>query len=175
MRNDKGFTLVEILIYIAVLAVIILTVSSFFLWATRSNSKTKATGEVLTSSRRALAIMAQEIREAKSVYTPTSVFAATSGQLSLETTKYLPAGESTSYIDFYLCGTQLCQKKESQNPVALTSERVEINNLFFNQILTTSTLPSIQISLKVDYKNPGNLPEYQASIEATTTASLRAY
>ena len=110
LNFKKSFTLTEMLVYVAVLAIIVLAVSSFFLWTTRSNTKTRAMREALDNSRRAMEIMSSEIKEAKSIYAPTT----TSTQLSLETTKYLPAGEETTYIDFYLCGTQLCLKKESQ-------------------------------------------------------------
>jgi len=176
MKNkQKSFTLIEVLIYIAVLAIIILAVSAFFLWAIRSNVKTKAMREVLDNARRAMEIMTYEIREAKSVYTPTSIFDSHPGQLSLEIKRYLPAGETITYIDFYLCGSQLCLKKESQNPIALTSDRVEISSLIFSQVATTSTIPSIQINLKVNYKAPAQKPEYQASFTATSTASLRSY
>lgn len=119
--------------------------------------------------------MSNEIKEAKSIYFPTSVFDSHPGQLSLETIKYLPEGEIKTYIDFYLCGTQLCLKKESQDPIALTSDRVKISNLIFSQIATTSTIPSIQINLKIDYKSPAARPEYQASFNTTSTISLRSY
>ncbi|KPJ71820.1 hypothetical protein AMJ50_00720 [Parcubacteria bacterium DG_74_3] len=171
MTKNKSFTLMEILVYIGVLSVIIVAISSFFLWAIRSNTKTRVTRETLDNSRRSMEIIIYEIKEAQSVYTPTS----SSSQLSLETTHYLPQGEKISYIDFYLCGTQLCLKKESQSPIALTSERVEVKNLFFTQVATTSTLPSIRVSLTIDYKNPSNLPEYQASVNLSSTASLRNY
>ena len=170
LNFKKSFTLTEMLVYVAVLAIIVLAVSSFFLWTTRSNTKTRAMREALDNSRRAMEIMSSEIKEAKSIYTPTT----TSTQLSLETTKYLPAGEETTYIDFYLCGTQLCLKKESQNPIALTSNRVEVKNLVFSQIITSST-PSIQINLKIDYKTEAARPEYQASFITTSTISLRSY
>jgi len=170
LNFKKSFTLTEMLVYVAVLAIIVLAVSSFFLWTTRSNTKTRAMREALDNSRRAMEIMSSEIKEAKSIYAPTT----TSTQLSLETTKYLPAGEETTYIDFYLCGTQLCLKKESQNPIALTSDRVEVNNLIFSQIITGGN-PSVQIDLGINFKNPQNRPEYQASVNLKSTASLRSY
>ena len=174
-KNGAGFTLMEILIYVGVLAIVILTISSFFLWITRSNAKAKAMRETLENAKRAMEIMTSEIREAESIYTPTSVFSTSSGQISLETKKYLPEGEETSYIDFYLCENRLCLKKEGENPIALTSDSVEIKNLEFNLITTTSTLPSIQINLKVDYKNPQNRPELIASVILNSTVSLRSY
>lgn len=161
--SNLSFTLVEILVYIGVLVIILVAISSFLIWAIHSNTKTKVMRETLDNARRAMEIMNYEIREAKSIYTPTT----TSTQLSLETIHYLPEGEKTSFIDFYLCGTQLCLKKESPNPITLTSDRVEVSNLVFSQIVT-SGIPSIQINLQIDYKN-------QASITLTSTASLRSY
>jgi len=171
----KGFTLIEVLVYVAVLSIIILTVSGFLIWTMRSNTKAKVMKETQDNARRAMEIMTYEIKEAKSIYTPTSVFGSHPGQLSLEIKKYLPEGEDNTYIDFYLCENQLCLKKESKNPIALTSDRVKVSNLVFNQIATTSTLPSIQINLQIDYKTLAERPEYQASFITTSTVSLRSY
>jgi len=170
-KKGKGFTLIELLIYVSVLVLIILAAGSLFLSASRSSRKAKAARETIDNTRRAIEVMTHEIREAKSIYTPTSVLSSSDGQLSLETTKYCPGGEITTYIDFYLCEQRLCLKKESQNPVALTSDRVEIENLEFYQVATSS----IQISLKVNYKSLSTRPEDQFSINATSTVSLRTY
>lgn len=160
----------EILVYIAVLVIIISAVLAFLSWAIKSSHKAKAIREVLDNANRAMETMAYEIRESKSIYTPTT----TSTQLSLETDHSLPAGETSAFVDFFICGTNktiLCQKKESEGNIALTTDRVEVNHLEFLQIATTS--PSIQINLGVNYKNPNNLAEYQSSINLTSTISLR--
>jgi len=174
LNSKGGFTLIEVLVYVAVLSIIVLAVSSFFLWTVRSNTKAMVMRETLYNAERAMMVMTQEIKEAKSIYTPTSVFNTHPGQLSLETTKYSPPGEETTYIDFYLCDSQLCFKKEFQNPNALTSDRVEVTNLVFYQIVSGGA-PSIQIDLEVKYKNLANRPEYQASVNLKSTASLRSY
>lgn len=173
-NQQKSFTLTEILIYIAVLSIITLAASSFLLWISRSNVKARAMREVTANGERVIQMITAEIKEAEDIYTPTSVFDSHPGQISLKTNKYLPEGETTSYLDFYLCDAQLCFKKESQNPIALTSERVEVNNLVFSQIITSGA-PSIQINLKIDYKSPANKPEYQASFDTISTVSLRSY
>jgi len=167
---QKSFTLIEILVYIAVLSIVMIAIVSFVLWFIHSNTKAKAMRETLDNTRRAMEIMTYEIKEARSIYTPTT----TSTQFSLETTKYLPEGEEMSFIDFYLCDYRLCFKKESQDPIALTSDSVEISNLVFTRIVS-GEVPSIQIDLTIDYKNPTNRPEYQASVNLTSTVSLRSY
>ena len=159
---ERGFTLMEILIYISVLAIIFLAVYSFLDWAVKLSAKAGAIREVTDNARRAMEIMAHEIKSASSVYEPTS----RASQLSLQTLNYLPEGETSSYIDFYLCGqasSTICFKKESKNPIAITSDKVKVTGLKFIQISTTT--PSIQIYLGLDYK--------QASINSTSSVSLR--
>lgn len=170
-KKGIGFTLIELLIYVSVLTLIVLAASSLFLSTIKSNRRAKAARETVNNTRRAVEVMTHEIREAKSIYTPTSVLSSSNGQLSLETTKYCPEGEITTYIDFYLCEQRLCLKKESQNPIAITSDKVEIENLEFYQVATSS----IQISLKVNYKSLSTRPEDQFSINTTSTVSLRVY
>lgn len=168
-KSGEGFTLMEVLVYITVFSIIILTISSFTIWLIRSAVKARVMRETLDSARRAMKILTYEIREAESIYIPTT----TLSQLSLQTAHYLPEGEETTYIDFYLCGKRLCLKKESQNPIALTSDKVEINNLEFSKVATTSAIPSVQILFRMDYKNPADRPEYRASVNLISTVSLR--
>ncbi len=166
----KGFTLIEVLVYTVVLVIMLVTVFSSVTWAMRSSLKAKVLRETLDNAQRSMEILTYEAREAKNIYVPTT----TSNQLSLETTKYPPVGESTTYIDFFLCGTKLCIKRESQDPVELTSDEVEIKSLTFTRTASGS-VPAVQIDLTVEYKNPGGQPELNSSIHLTSTASLRSY
>jgi len=131
-----------------------------------SNTKTKAEREVLENARRALEIMTYEIKGAKNVYEPTTV----SDQLSLETYRYLPNDEDNTFIDFFLCDFRICLKKESQDPIFLTSDAVKVEQLEFRQISTNGS-PSIKIDLTVRYNNL----KYFPSIDLTSTVSLRNY
>jgi len=165
--------LIETLVYIGILIIVVGVVFSYLIWCVRSSTRVKVARETSDNARRAMEIMVYEIKEARTIYVPTS----TSTQLSLETLHYLPVGtvaEDTTYIDFYICGTQLCLKKESQNPITLTSDEVEVSNLLFTRVVTDQ-IPSVQIELEIDYKNPNNQPEYQASVDLKSTASLRNY
>ncbi|MFH1671339.1 MAG: type II secretion system protein [Candidatus Portnoybacteria bacterium] len=166
--KKRGFTLIEMLVYISVLVIILASVLAFLSWLIKSNAKSRAMREVLENSQRAMEAIAFEIKSAKGVYTPTS--AAT--QLSLETTNYLPSEEATTYIDFFLCdGASICLKKENQAPVILTSREVEINNLQFDLIGPATS--SVRISFEASFMASSNKPEYQASLDFSSTVSLR--
>ncbi|MEK7080488.1 MAG: type II secretion system protein, partial [Patescibacteria group bacterium] len=140
-KND-GISLLEILISLAIFSIILIFVVSFFFTMSASNFKTKADRENLESIRRVLDEMAFEIKSAKSIYTPTT----TANQLSLETARYLPPNETSTFIDFFLCGNAICLKKEFQDPIVLTTDSVKITNIIFLRILNGST-PSIKINL----------------------------
>lgn len=167
IKKDNGFTFIELLIYVAIFSIIIGVIISFIFWLVQSNIKAKVVRETMDNAERIMRTVTKEIKEAKSIYSPT--FIAT--QLSLETAKYLPEGESMSYIDFYLCESRFCFKKESQDPSYLTSDNVEIVNLVFTQI----GISSIKIDLTVDYIDIGGKPEYQSSTSLSSTISLRSY
>ena len=160
---NKGFTMVEMLIYIVTLVLVVGTAATILLWMVRANNQVHAKNEVVENVEHALAVMTNQIREAQSVYTPTMT---TPSQLSLQTRKNPPAGETSTYVDFFLCGTRLCVKRESQAPQALTSEKIEIQSIAFTQVKTGS-IPSIRILVEASYLT--------ASSSVQATASLRAY
>src|SRR3990167_6165146 len=172
-KNNKGFTLIEILVYIAILAIIFFVIVSFLIWSIRANAKAKVMNEVLNSAKRAMEVISYEVREANSIYDPTSAFGSHPGQLSLETVHYLPIGEEITFVDFYLCGTQLCLKKESEDPIALTLDSVEVESLIFTKIVVDDA-SSIQVDLTVKYNSSSDRSEYQASNNLRSAASLRS-
>lgn len=158
--------MLEIVLYLAMLVLVAGTVTSLLLWVVRANNEVYVRNELVQNIEHALSEISSEAREARSVYTPTSVLGSSPGQLSLETTKNPPAGETSTYVDFFLCGTRICVKRESQLPRALTSDKLEIQNLEFTQVQTGSAV-SLHIEVEASYRN--------ATLNSRTTVSLRAY
>lgn len=169
-NKNKGFSILELLVSVAIFSVILLIVISFFFSINASNSKTKADREAVENARVVLERITYEIMSAKSIYTSTT----TSNQLSLETNKYLPQDENYTFIDFFVCGSAICLKKESQNLIALTSDSVQVANLTFSQILN-GVRPSIKINLTINYINPSNDANSNSSVTLISTVSLRKY
>ena len=169
-KPEKGISIIEVLVYIGVFSLIMVIVTSFVFWFVRSNTKAKVMREVLDSSKKVMELITQEIKESEYIYLPTT----SATQLSLKTKKYPAPGEEFSYIDFYLCDSRICMKKESQDPIYLTPESIEVNNLVFTQVMSGDYL-SIRINLGVNYNNINNRPEYEASVDLTSAASSRSY
>ena len=163
----KGFSLFEVLIYLSIAFVVMAVIVGFVFWLIDSNNKNRIMREVSNSAKRSLEIMTYEIREAKSVYSPTT----SSEQLSLQTNLYLPTGEDSSYVDFYLCSNRLCMKKESQDPIVITPDNVEVSNLSFVYIPPDS----VKINITLSYKNVSARPEYDFLVSLSSAASLRYY
>jgi type II secretory pathway pseudopilin PulG len=166
---SKGFTIIEVIVYVAVLGIIGTSFSAVLLWSIKTYTKSQVMQETTWNAQRAMDVMVQEIREARRVYTPTT----SSSQLSLVTPKYTSQGHAESFIDFFLCGEKLCLKKESQDPVVLTSDNVAVTSLSFMRVQTGPEAESLRMTLQVEYNNPNNRPELISQIELSSAASIR--
>ncbi len=157
------------MVYIAVLAILGGVTSTLFLWTLKAHTKTQVLQETTSSAQLAMDRVMYEIREAESLYLPTT----TATQVSLKTKTSIPPGETLGYIDFFLCGEALCIKKEGEATLALTPNTVEVTNLSFTTISTDTDFPSLRVFMEVRHKNPNNRPELEAVVPVTSTASLR--
>lgn len=173
-KISAGFTLLEMLIYVALVSIVVSSLVLFGLWAIQVGAKTKANSEVLGNARRAMETMVYEIKKSQSVYAPSSIFDAHPGQLSLEQTNPDGSTEPSGFIDFFLCNQSLCLKREKANPVAITNNSVHVTSLIFNQRLNSASSPSIKITLQITSAS-STRPEDITSINLTTTANLRSY
>ncbi len=167
--RKNGFSLVEAMVYITLLTVVFLSVLSLFIWANRSKQKTEAISEAANNGQRAVEMIASEIRQAESIYYPTS----TTTQISLKTKTGVPAGEEYTYVDFYLCGTMLCEKREGQEAFPITSGEVAVSTFNLTYI-STSTAPAVRISLALDYADYDSRSDIGASYSVYSTAYLRS-
>ena len=169
--EKKAFTLVEILVYTAILGVILTGLAGMFTWVSLVRTKVEVLTETSSEAAKAMERLSFEIRQGESVNFTQSVFDSDNGRLSLQTKNYSQTEET---LDFYLCGGKLCFKKGADTQVFLTSDRLEISVLRFSRLGSDKT-PSLEISLDIAFKNPQNRSEKKALVNLKSAVSLRTY
>jgi type II secretory pathway pseudopilin PulG len=143
--HNQGFSLVEMLIYIAVLVIIFLAVVSTVLSFTTSYRTLAAMRIVERSAMDAMERMTRDIRAASSVDTVNSTLDANPGVLVLVASE---GGVSTT-TRFYIDTNAVKVDVNGTYVGPLTTENVAINNLTFTLSTTTrSTAVKIDMTLQ---------------------------
>jgi prepilin-type N-terminal cleavage/methylation domain-containing protein len=162
----KGFTLIEMLLYISILSIIVLALSSFMFMTYSSRIKSTVISEVEQQGSQTMNIIAQNIRNASGITGPIAATSAT----SLTLTEYIGSLSPTVIAQ---SGNKI-QITEGTNPaIDLTSNRVIVSNLSFSNLSRPNTPGVIQVKFNLTHINPDNRGEYSYSKDFTTTASLR--
>src|SRR3990167_2577112 len=126
LQANNGFTIIEMVFYTAIVGMIGAVLTLFLLNSLKAYNKTQAIQHVFNNVNGSLKTITDEIRYARSIYTPTSVLDSDSGQLSLETALNPPAGETATFVYFYLENGRIYEKGEGAPAVPRASERVFI-------------------------------------------------
>lgn len=175
-NRKKGFTLIEMLVYIALLGVITVVIVGIFSFITRTNSRVESLIEINSNAYSAMERIAYEVSNSNNIYFPTSNFsnynynAAKAMQFSLVTKQAFPANESKAYVDFYLENNTIFMKQDGIDPVALTSENVSVQNVEF-YYYKNDTRESVKVNFTVKSNNALN-PD--SKIDLSTVISLRS-
>ncbi len=164
----KGFTLIEILVYIAILSIVGGAILFGILKLVDFYNISRFDKEVLMNAHLALNKISGEAKYASSIYLPTST---ANSQISFETSLNPPTDEDETYVDFYLDGGRLCLKRESEDVQILTSEKVEVTSLNFGYLASPTHPSSIKTTITVRYKT--SKEKYQREKTLTSLSTLR--
>ena len=145
IKSGAGFSLIEMIIYIAILAAVFVLVINTLLVVTRSYKNIKLTNDINNSASISLERLVREIRLAESVNTTSSVLGSHPGKLILNTTdeNNLPL-----VLDFFIGDSSLKLNKNSLLFGTLTRDNVIVSNLIFRHI-TSSTSEAVKIEMQL--------------------------
>ena len=164
-KNPKGFSLVELIMYLAIIGSLVGVVVGMFVSFNRLRVKSESQTELAQNARSAMERLRQEIVKATDVASPPAGSTADSLQLNMESN--LTCFQISSGILQMAEGAATCA---TYNPV--TSSKVSITNSdIFTHIDNDGAgpaNPTIQIKLTLIYNNR---PEYTYTTQ--TTAGLR--
>lgn len=171
----KGFTLIEMLMYVAIMIVVGSVLVVFIPQVTRQNAYMQAKSEVLDNATSIMATMEKEIKHSVSVYIPTTVFDTSPGQLSLETRFNTISTEESTFVDFYVDDDRLYIKREEQSAQLLLSDKIKIDSLIFTNLNAGGDYPVIRIALTASYDSSSSEVSAQSQVTLTSTVSAREY
>lgn len=161
----QGFTLIEFIIYIAIVAFILVLMTGF-LWDTISGDiKETSYQEVQQNGRFTLAKIIQETKRATSINNPLPGISANSLSLAMANPSFNP-----TIFDLYQGKLRIIQGTDG--PYDLTTNGVIVGNLKFTNLSFVDTPGTIRIEMEINHINPSGRVEYQSSMDFKSTVSL---
>ncbi|MCX6795325.1 MAG: prepilin-type N-terminal cleavage/methylation domain-containing protein [Candidatus Falkowbacteria bacterium] len=165
-NQKNGFTLIELMLYVAISSVILLLTSLFLSMLLESRVKNQTIAEVEQQGVQVMQIVTQTIRNANAMGTPAN--GATSTSLSINTIL-----ASTTPTLFDLSGGVVRIKEGTGAVIPLTNSDVTVTGLTFYNLSRASTPGIIKISFTISSLNPANRNEYSFSKFFTGAAAVR--
>ncbi len=165
-KRNHGFTLVEVLLYVALSGGLILVLASFLNLSTTAKIKNQSITEVNQQGFAALEHITHTIRNATGVTTPS--IGTTTNTLSVT----VPSVAQSPSV-FSLNGTTVQVQEGGSAGVALTSGSVQISSLSFKNLSSPGTPGVIQVSFTVSRTNTAGRAEFSYQKTFTTSVALR--
>lgn len=165
-RSKSGFSLLELLLYVATSSIILLATSIFLSTLLESRIKNQTIAEVEQQGVQVMQIITQTIRNADTINSPS--IGASSASLSLNTVL-----ATTTPTVFDLSGGVVRVKEGTGAVVALTNQRVSVTNLSFSNFSRSGTPGVVNISFVISTVNNSGRNEYSFSRFFSGAAALR--
>lgn len=134
LLNKKGFSLMEMLIYIAILVLIMIVVLNILFNIISSQKKFKSARSVENSAAYTLERINREIRNAQSVDITTSVFGTNPGVLKLIGTDI---NGNSRIVEFFVSSSTVHIKENGVDLGRLSQADGMVTNLIFTHITNT--------------------------------------
>lgn len=163
-KNEKGITLVELLVSVAIFSILILSATGIFVKIMNVQKKALAIQEVQDNISYTMEMISKEIRMMSEITTKNTA----SDTLVFKNSK-------EEDIVYSLISEQLTRKKGIEIPQAITSVNVDVTELTFyvnNWDTVNGPQPMVTINLVMEISD-GNFGKAQARLQ--TTLSGRIY
>jgi type II secretory pathway component PulJ len=167
LRENKGFTLLELLIYIAILSAVTLVIASLFVSMNKGQGQVESRNEVDSNLQFSVEKINRDLKSASLVTTPASPNASS-------TSLILISGGQT--ITYDVSAGRLRRQIDAQDPQIITSDKVTVAEAIFTRLENTNqilnkTVVSVSLNILMNYNSQS--PDYQYSERKKTTAALK--
>ena len=159
-RRRAGFTLIELIIYLAIVSIFLVSISYLALDILGGQAKSYGSQEINQNIRFVTNFLTKDIKSAQDI-----------GNLSSDFLVLTMPGDDITY-NFNSTNLTLTRQIGSNDPVVVNSDQVEVIGSFTN-LSYTARNKNIGIDLTISRKNPDNLPDYNASTTVDLSFELR--
>ncbi|OGY88952.1 MAG: hypothetical protein A3B30_03985 [Candidatus Komeilibacteria bacterium RIFCSPLOWO2_01_FULL_52_15] len=159
MKRQDGYTIVELLVYMAISTLAIVVLTSFMVDVTKYAASTRARKDIEENARLVFSRMTQDIRSARVL----NAVGAGSNELDFQN----GVGAALGYR--WNTGSFILEYNDGSGTwTALTTDKVRVTNLnFTNQ--TTGNPDEVTVDLELHQKNPSAPAGQQYGIHLVTT------
>ena len=169
MNKLKGFTFIELILYIAIISTVLGSVIPFAISVIQGSAKSEIRDQVNTSASLISAFISSRIRNASGINLTGSNFgtnlaADPSARFTLDIT-----GAGTPLVFSVLDGS-LMLSRSGGAPVNLNSSGTRVTELIF----TDNSSENISFSLTLTDNSSSTRQEYQSSINIVSSSQLRS-
>lgn len=165
-NNQRGFTLVELLLYVAIASVMFLAISVFLSVLLQSRIKNQTIAEVEQQGFQVMQIITQTVRNANIINTPAQ--GASAPSLSINA---YAIGNNPTIFD--LAGGTIRITEGVGSAVSLTNSRITASALAFQNLSRAGTPGTIRIQFTLTHLNPEGRNEYSFTRTFIGSATLR--
>lgn len=165
-RRQAGFTLVELLLYLAVTSIIITSVSGFFITMLQARVKFQVMSEVEQQGAQVMQQMTQTVRNGLTITSPTTGVTGTS------LTVTVPTGALSPTV-FDLTSGVIRETEGVGAAQPLTNSRVTASGLSVQNLTRPTTQGVVRIQFVITSVNGSGRNEFSYSKTFRGTANLR--
>ncbi len=166
MKINKGFALIELIIYIGLVSIMFLGIVSFTKMILQTRARNQVIIEVEQQGIQIVQILTYIIRNAENIIQPT--LSNSGNNLILDV---LDVSKDTTI--FSLDGNIINMKEGAGSQINLNNSRVKVQDLIFHNLSRLNTSGIIKFSLVLNYNNQSGRSEYNYSKTFYGSISLR--
>ncbi len=167
LKQQRGFTLIELVLYIAIISGFLVTTIFFAMRVVEGGQKARAEAEVQQNLRIAMERINRETRSALDLNAGSSTFDSNPSVISLA------GGAGEDPIVFSVNGGILQLSKGASGPYNVTTNDVEVTNFVVHDLSVSNRTKVIQIEMTVRYAAAADSVYYDFDSSARSTIVIR--
>jgi type II secretory pathway pseudopilin PulG len=170
IRDKRGITLIEAIIYIAIIGIVLTGFINFSLSNSLNREKVFVISEVNSNIRTSIELIQSRVFGADSIDFNNSILDTDPGLIYLN---YTDIAKNPTIITLDQDNGSLLIKEGNNATTTVTNDKVIISNLTFSDFTKVGTRDTVRIELSVDYNNTLNDVIYNYSKDLVTTLQLK--